>query len=854
MSDNFSEYMIRLKGQFPGNNYNFRIIIWIFLSVAFIISFIDLAGWIFNITPFSSLNSIWQPLPFITAICFLVSGLTLILIRLNLNIHLWKVLSILCVAFVFFVSLISLYVYIYSFNTGHESSLIRLTPLIAFLSPFKRMEISTAVNFFLLGYILLLMIWDKENSTVKIFFLIIPIILISYYNIVAYILGVNPAPDSSHVSITISTSISFILITTVIFLMRPETWLVKLFISVDTAGEIARRLFPPLILLPIVIGWLRIHGDRAGLFESEDGVVMVTITYTICFLILAWLTTSYINKTDLKRRVMEEELRESEHRFRTITESLPVLISIFKIKDSSFLFVNEFFEKTFGFKRDELTNKKIPDFFFNPDDRDIIYKTLKETGTISNKEIKVKKTDVTPFWIMTSIRKIIFLNEPAYLTASINITETKKAQEDLLRLNRTLDAHIKSAQAMMHAKNEFSYLNEVCKIIIEDCGHSMVWVGYAENDVYKTVNPIAYFGFDKEYIDQMNTTWADNERGRGPTGNAIRTGQTSICKNMLTDPAFEPWRGAAVKRGFSSSIALPLISDGKSFGAISIYSKEPDPFSDNEINLLTDLANDLAYGISYIRLDESERATTRVIKEKEAKLEELVATKDKFFNIVAHDLKNPFTSLLGASELLFENIDNISHENIKELAMILNDSAKGGYIILQNLLDWSRSQTGLLKIVPEKINLKNIVGENISNLKLTATNKQIKVYNEVNEDIFVFTDKNMTNSILRNLLSNAIKFTNKSGKVIASTTMTTNEVIVTLKDSGIGIPGDRIKSLFSIDVKNSMPGTENEQGTGLGLKLCKEFVEKLGGRIWVESNDNIGSEFKFTIPLNYTIV
>jgi len=237
----------------------------------------------------------------------------------------------------------------------------------------------------------------------------------------------------------------------------------------------------------------------------------------------------------------------------------------------------------------------------------------------------------------------------------------------------------------------------------------------------------------------MNISWDDNEQGRGPTGTTIRTGKPSLCKNMLTDPLFKPWRDAALERGYSSSLVLPLISEGKTFGAISIYSKDPDPFSDSEIKLLSDLADDLAYGISYIRLAESERKAANVIKENEAKLKELVATKDKFFNIVAHDLKNPFTSLLGSSELLFENIDHMNINNIKDLAMILNDSAKGGYAILQNLLDWSRSQTGLIKFTPERINLKDLINENLSSLRLSAANKEIKMYSEVADEINIFS-------------------------------------------------------------------------------------------------------------------
>jgi PAS domain S-box-containing protein len=549
-----------------------------------------------------------------------------------------------------------------------------------------------------------------------------------------------------------------------------------------------------------------------------------------------------------ERKRAEDNLRESEDRFRTIAESLPVLIAIYNIAESSLSFVNKTFERTFGFKDGELLNRKLPDTFFNPEEMKELGKVLKEKGRAYNREIKVAKADGTSFWLMASIRRIMFMNQPAYLTASINITETKKAQEELLIVNRTLDARSKSSQAMMHSKDEFSFLNEVCKIIIEDCGHSMVWVGYAQNDEKKSVKPVAYYGFDKGYVENMNITWDESEHGNGPTGTAIRKGKITLCKNMHTDPFFKPWRKAALERGYASSLTLPLILDEKPFGSISIYSKEPDPFTENEINLLSILVDDLAYGISFLRLEESERTSTKLIRENEAKLKELVATKDKFFNIVAHDLKNPFTSLIGSSELLFENLDQLNAKSIKDLAMILNDSAKSGYAILQNLLDWSRSQTGMLKINSEKVNLKDLINENLFTFQLPAANKEINILNDANQDIVVFADKNMINTILRNLLSNALKFTFKTGKIIITSALNDGEVIVSVKDNGMGIPKDKIDSLFRLDVKNSIPGTENEQGTGLGLKLSKEFVEKLGGRIWVESDESKGSTFSFSIP------
>jgi signal transduction histidine kinase len=155
----------------------------------------------------------------------------------------------------------------------------------------------------------------------------------------------------------------------------------------------------------------------------------------------------------------------------------------------------------------------------------------------------------------------------------------------------------------------------------------------------------------------------------------------------------------------------------------------------------------------------------------------------------------------------------------------------------------------MLEINAERIDLKNLVDRNFSNLQLSANNKEIKIYLESLDDIYIFTDKNMISTVLRNLLSNAIKFTRRGGKVMVGAQVDSDEVIISVKDNGIGIPENKIEMLFRIDKRNSTPGTENEQGTGLGLKLSKEFIEKLGGRLWVESIENKGSTFKFSVPI-----
>ncbi|MEN6320080.1 MAG: PAS domain S-box protein [Syntrophaceae bacterium] len=183
-----------------------------------------------------------------------------------------------------------------------------------------------------------------------------------------------------------------------------------------------------------------------------------------------------------------------------------------------------------------------------------------------------------------------------------DITDRKREEEEIRTLNRTLRALSNSNQALMCATEEAEYLQAVCKIIIEDCGHAMVWIGYAEKDESKSVRPVAYAGFEEGYLKSLQITWADTERGRGPTGTAIRTGEPSMCRNMLTDPAFAPWREEALKRGYASSISLPLLSGRSALGAITIYAIQPDTFSENEVNLLMELADDLAYGITFLRM------------------------------------------------------------------------------------------------------------------------------------------------------------------------------------------------------------------------------------------------------------
>jgi len=245
-----------------------------------------------------------------------------------------------------------------------------------------------------------------------------------------------------------------------------------------------------------------------------------------------------------------------------------------------------------------------------------------------------------------------------------------------------------------------------------------------------------------------------------------------------------------------------------------------------------------------------QKKAEEALKENEIKLRELNATKDKFFSIIAHDLKSPFNSMLGFAEILEQDFDEYDTAQKKKFINIIHKGLKDTFNLLENLLYWSRSQRGTIDFNAEKINLYLLIQKVSKLLKLSADKKSIKIIDEIPEHIIVKADKDMLSTIIRNVISNAIKFTPKGGQIIikAQKSDKKNFVTISVQDSGIGIPDEIRSTLFRIDNNTSTKGTENETGTGLGLIICKEFVKKHNGEIWVESEVGKGSIFHFTIP------
>lgn len=243
------------------------------------------------------------------------------------------------------------------------------------------------------------------------------------------------------------------------------------------------------------------------------------------------------------------------------------------------------------------------------------------------------------------------------------------------------------------------------------------------------------------------------------------------------------------------------------------------------------------------------RHSIEKIKENEARLYDLNATKDKLFSIIAHDLKSPFTSIIGFSNLLAEKIRKNDFSEIEEYAGMIQSSSWRAMDLLTNLLEWSRSQTGRMEFNPKIIKMAEMVNEVIILLKDSALQKAISVSTEISADITAYADRAMINTILRNLLSNAIKFTESAGKILISCFQTDSHSIIAVSDSGIGIKKEDIDRLFRIDETHTTKGTMGEEGTGLGLFLCNEFARKHDGEILVESKPGAGSKFSLKLPI-----
>lgn len=338
-------------------------------------------------------------------------------------------------------------------------------------------------------------------------------------------------------------------------------------------------------------------------------------------------------------------------------------------------------------------------------------------------------------------------------------------------------------------------------------------------------------GFGQIYSLSQAGVWAD----------CVRERRSVIHSDYASLPHRKglPEGHASLQR----ELVVPVMRANKITAILGVGNK-PIDYSQQDVEIVEKLA-DLAWDIA------EQKLSAEALQRSEAKLKELNAQKDKFFSIIAHDLRSPFNSLFGFSDILVEQLRDKDYDGVEEYALIIQKSVKRVMDLLTDLLDWARSQTGGMAFLPEYFEIVELIDELIGLSRDNATAKNIRIDKISPNALAVFADKQRISAVIRNLVSNAIKFTPRGGNISIAVERLKNDIKVVVSDNGIGMSQERIQKLFKIDQSESTLGTNGERGTGLGLLLCNEFVLAHGGCIWAESTEGVGSDFVFTLPIKH---
>ena len=354
----------------------------------------------------------------------------------------------------------------------------------------------------------------------------------------------------------------------------------------------------------------------------QEAIVETALVLTVGLFAVSRL----IHDTSERKRA-GEELRLAALYVRGLIEaSLDSLVTIGS--DGKITDVNRATELVTGVSREPLIGSDFSDYFTEPEKAREGYQRAFSQGAVENYPLTIRHTSgrTTDVLYNASVYKNEAGEVQGVFVAARDITERKQAEEELRRANRALTVLSECNQAVIRATEEPGLLHEICRLIVEVGGYRLAWVGFAEHDEQKTVPPVAQAGYEEGYLDTLNITWADTERGRGPTGTAIRTGEPVIATNILTDPDYAPWRTEATQRGYASSIALPLIAEGQAFGVLNIYAAEPDALeAEEEVKLLTELASDLAFGIVVLRIRAERKRAEEALRKHAERLRTLRA-------------------------------------------------------------------------------------------------------------------------------------------------------------------------------------------------------------------------------------
>lgn len=525
------------------------------------------------------------------------------------------------------------------------------------------------------------------------------------------------------------------------------------------------------------------------------------------------------------------KLKESEERYRTLVELSPVAIGIHS--EGKVVYANSAAVKLFGAESDnELIGKSIMDLVY-PSFKDLVQERVKRATVLKQRldsiEEKFLRLDGKEIDVEVSALPTVFEGKDAVQVVIRDISEIKKKE----RIHQATVKILQSVDLSTTLDQQFSYLHKTLIDFIEAKN-----VSFALYD--KATDCVSFPYFNDEFEEKPNTRKYEN----GLIKYTIDSARIQLLSKKEIEGLINKKLISTKEKLPKKLMAVPLPLDDSTTMVIVIKEYLNEQYlSEKELELISSITLPLTRAIERKILEEEKKDTL-------LKLEELNQTKDNFFSIISHDLRSPFDSILGFTEILKNEFDELTPGEINLYLDSLYQSSRHIYSLLNNLLQYSRFQLGKSEFKPRTLNLNDIINKNIEILSGIALKKEITISSSISEEINIFADDDMTNSIILNLLTNAIKFTPRNGEVKIFANRDQDFIRVSIQDNGIGMGDKALKKLFRLDAKKSTPGTENETGTGLGLLIVKQYIEKLGGTISVISQAFKGSTFSFTLPLD----
>ncbi len=603
---------------------------------------------------------------------------------------------------------------------------------------------------------------------------------------------------------------------------KPDLILMDIMLEGEMTGIEAARKIRDQQDIPVI--YLTAYANQSTLSQAK-------LTQPVGYILKPFDEKNLVSTIEMaiyKHRI-DLKLKENEERYRRLVEKSPIAIGI--ICGRKIVYANPYAVDLFGARsEEELKSKYLFDFIhdeFVNLIKERIQKIVKKGEVVEGRDEKLITLDGRVIDVEFAALPTLYQDKPAIQIVIRDVTEfnrREKLQQATLKI--------------LQAANTATTLNELYGIF-----HKIL----AE---YITVNNI-YFAFYDDakdslsfpyFYDEIEAPLKERKFYKGLTEYLINMGRIQLLSQQDIEKLIKEGKVETNCPPVKCWLGVPIYVHENKSGAIVIKEYHVENLvGEKDKEFMEGIIFPLSRAIEKKQIEEERTVYTETLKR-------LNDTKDKFLSLISHDLKSPFNSLMGYTEILKNEINELSIEERDIFVSSVFESTRHIYNLLNDLLEFSKFYLGLIKIEPKEISIKELANENFELLSATAKQKDITLENSIKRNYIALAEEEMINSVLRNLISNAIKFTHKGGKIDISAEADKDKLFVSLSDNGIGMDERTLESIFDIVSKKSRPGTNNEEGTGLGLILTKEFIEKNGGEITVKSEPGKGTTFTFSLP------